>query len=120
MSDVERGAMSKNTMKTYVLLAAIAGLLIALGSLFGGRVGAFIGLLLGLAIVGFSYWNSDKLAIRAARAVPVTEAEMPEYDRIELRRARSIQGLGAAEPKVIWLKRESGPLSAHIWAPEIH
>ena len=74
--------MSKNTFKTYVLLAAIAGLLIALGSLFGGRTGAFIGLLLGLAIVGFSYWNSDKLAIRAARAVPATEAEMPEYYRI--------------------------------------
>ena len=38
-----------------------------------------IGLLLGVGIVGFSYWNSDKLAIRAARAVPVTEQEMPQY-----------------------------------------
>ena len=74
--------MSKNTFKTYVLLAAIAGLLISLGSLFGGRSGAMIGLLLGLGIVGFSYWNSDKLAIRAARAVPATEQEMPEYYRI--------------------------------------
>ena len=74
--------MSKNTFKTYVLLAAIAGLLISLGSLFGGRSGAMIGLLLGLGIVGFSYWNSDKLAIRAARAVPASEEEMPEYYRI--------------------------------------
>lgn len=47
-------------------------------------------------------------------------ASVPEYDRIELRRARSIQQLGAAEPKVIWRKYESGPMSAHIWAPEIH
>jgi GH43 family beta-xylosidase len=47
-------------------------------------------------------------------------ASVPEYDRIELRRAPSIQGLGSAEPKVIWRKRDAGPLSAHIWAPEIH
>jgi heat shock protein HtpX len=73
--------VSKNTFKTFVLLAAIGGLLVAIGSLFG-RVGAVIGLVLGVGIVGFSYWKSDKLAIRAARAVPVSEAEMPEYYRI--------------------------------------
>ncbi|MBW3669443.1 MAG: zinc metalloprotease HtpX [Actinobacteria bacterium] len=33
-------------------------------------------------MVGGSYWASDKIAIRMARAVPVTEAEMPEYYRI--------------------------------------
>ncbi|HEX2063741.1 MAG TPA: zinc metalloprotease HtpX [Acidimicrobiales bacterium] len=74
--------MHKNTIKTFTLLAAIGGLLIMLGSLLGGQTGAVIGLLFGFAIVGFSYWNSDKLAIRAARAVPVSEAEMPEYHRI--------------------------------------
>jgi len=37
---------------------------------------------LGFAFVGWSYWNSDKSAIKAARAVPVTEAEMPEYYRV--------------------------------------
>jgi heat shock protein HtpX len=73
--------MSKNTFKTFVLLAGLGGLMVLIGSFFG-RGGAVIGLGLGLAIVGFSYWKSDKLAIRAARAVPVTEAEMPEYYRI--------------------------------------
>ena len=71
--------MSKNTMKTFVLLAGLAGLLVMIGGFFGGRGGAAIGMLLGFAVVGFSYWNSDKLAIRAARAVPADEAEMPEY-----------------------------------------
>lgn len=47
-------------------------------------------------------------------------ATVPEYDRIELRRARTVEGLAAAEPAVLWRKRESGPLSANIWAPEIH
>ncbi|HVL91856.1 MAG TPA: zinc metalloprotease HtpX [Acidimicrobiales bacterium] len=74
--------MNKNTFKTFVLLAGIGGLLVAVGRVVGGNGGAALGLLLGVAIVGFSYWNSDKLAIRAARAVPVTEAEMPEYYRI--------------------------------------
>ena len=72
----------KNYAKTAVLLAGIGGLLIVIGGVFGGRGGMFIGLALGLAVVGFSYWKSDSLAIRAAKAVPVTEAEMPQYYEI--------------------------------------
>ena len=45
---------------------------------------------------------------------------VPEYDRLELRRATSIAGLATAEPRVIWRKHDSGPMGAHIWAPEIH
>jgi len=70
--------MFRNTMKTTVLLAGLGGLMVAIGSLFG-RGGAVIGLGLGLAIVGFSYWKSDALAIRAAHAVPADEARLPEY-----------------------------------------
>ena len=73
--------MNKNTFKTYVLLAGLGGLMVLIGSFFG-RGGAVIGLALGLVMVGGSYWFSDKLAIKAARAVPVTEAQMPEYYRI--------------------------------------
>ena len=71
--------MSRNTIKTFVLLAGLGGLLILIGGALGGQTGLIIGLLLGLTFVGFSYWNSDKLAIRAARAVPVSEEEMPQY-----------------------------------------
>jgi len=73
--------MSKNTIKTYVLLAGFGGLLMLVGSFFG-QTGLYIGLALGLVFVGGSYWYSDKLAIRSARAVPVSEQEMPEYYRI--------------------------------------
>lgn len=71
--------MSKNTIKTYVLLAALGGALVLIGSAFGGTGGATIGLALGLLMCGGSYWFSDKLAIKASGAVPVTEQEMPEY-----------------------------------------
>ncbi|AXA90230.1 family 43 glycosylhydrolase [Massilia sp. YMA4] len=47
-------------------------------------------------------------------------ATVPEYDRIELRRARSLDGLGAASTKVVWRRHASGPMSANIWAPELH
>jgi GH43 family beta-xylosidase len=47
-------------------------------------------------------------------------ATVPEYDRIEIRRTRDLNLLDSAETKVIWRKHDSGPLSKHIWAPEIH
>lgn len=47
-------------------------------------------------------------------------ASVPSYDCIELRRSASIQGLGTAQPQIIWRKHETGEMGAHIWAPEIH
>jgi GH43 family beta-xylosidase len=47
-------------------------------------------------------------------------ASVPEYDRIEVRRSKTIKGIAEAEPVVAWRKHETGPLSALIWAPEIH
>lgn len=69
----------KNNLKTAVLLAGIGGLLIAIGGSIYGSGGAVIGLVIGLVFVGGSYWFSDKLAIRSARAVEVTEQQMPRY-----------------------------------------
>ncbi|HRW39516.1 MAG TPA: zinc metalloprotease HtpX [Aquihabitans sp.] len=72
----------KNNLKTAVLLAGIGGLLVVLGGLLGSTTGAIIGFTLGMAFVGGSYWFSDKLAIRAARAVEVTPEQMPRYHAI--------------------------------------
>ena len=47
-------------------------------------------------------------------------ATVPEYDRIELRRTKTLGELSEAEAKVIWKKHRKGPMSHHIWAPEIH
>jgi heat shock protein HtpX len=68
----------KNTLKTTVLLAGIAGLFVFVGSLFGPS-GVWIGLALGLVMVGGSYWFSDKLALKAARAQLVTREQAPEF-----------------------------------------
>ena len=71
-----------NTAKTFTLLAAMGGLIIVAGGVLGGSGGLVIGLILGLVMVGGSYWFSDKLAIKSARAVPVTREQMPQYYEI--------------------------------------
>jgi heat shock protein HtpX len=69
--------MFKNNVKTVVLLTALAALFMGVGSFFG-QGGFIIGLILGLVFVGGSYWFSDKIAVRAAGAVPVSETDAPQ------------------------------------------
>lgn len=47
-------------------------------------------------------------------------ASVPEYDRLEIRRADSLIGLRQAQPITIWKKPKTGPMSQLIWAPELH
>jgi len=72
----------RNYLKTTLLLASMSAVVLFIGSAIGG--GRFLYLALGFAILmnGVAYFLSDKIAIRAARAVPVTEAEFPELYRI--------------------------------------
>jgi GH43 family beta-xylosidase len=45
---------------------------------------------------------------------------VPAYDRLELRRAPTLAELATAPAQTIWTKHPTGPMGAHIWAPEIH
>jgi heat shock protein HtpX len=71
----------RNYFKTTLLLASMSGLLLAIGALLGGNW-ITIALVLAIAMNGFAYFFSDKIAIRAAGAVPVSEAEFPELHQI--------------------------------------
>ena len=72
-----------NTFKTFVLLAFLGALFMGIGAIFGTG-GLIIGAVLALAIVGGTYWFSDKLAVAAARAKPVSREEAPRlYEIVE-------------------------------------
>ncbi|MDQ3991119.1 MAG: zinc metalloprotease HtpX [Actinomycetota bacterium] len=70
--------MGINRVKTWVLIAALAGLFVAVGAMFGGRQGATIALGIAFVFNFIMYWSSDRIAIAATRSKPVTEDQAPE------------------------------------------
>jgi heat shock protein HtpX len=72
-----------NNVKTVLLLGLLSGLLIVGGQALGGRQGVILGFGLALVMNVGSYFFSDKIALAAYRAQPVSETENPEiYRRI--------------------------------------
>jgi heat shock protein HtpX len=73
---------SFNGVKTALLLGTLAALIIFVSTILGGQNGLTIGLILAVAMNGFAYFNSDKLALRAMRAYPADDANAPVLMRI--------------------------------------
>ncbi|MEV6902137.1 zinc metalloprotease HtpX [Amycolatopsis sp. NPDC051372] len=71
----------QNGLKTALLLGLLSAIIIAISSLFG-RGALIIGLVLALGVNAYAYFNSEKLALRAMRARPVSEVEQPAMYRI--------------------------------------
>jgi heat shock protein HtpX len=70
-----------NGLKTALLLGGLSALIVAISSLFG-RGAVLIGVAVALAMNGYAYFGSDRLALRAMHARPVSEAEQPVMHRI--------------------------------------
>ncbi|HWJ82783.1 MAG TPA: zinc metalloprotease HtpX [Nocardioides sp.] len=75
-----------NGLKTAGLFGVIFALLLVVGGLIAAATGnsAFIWLfaLIGVGTTAYGYWNSDKIALRAMRAFPVSEVQAPALHRI--------------------------------------
>ncbi|HUY20799.1 MAG TPA: M48 family metalloprotease [Acidimicrobiales bacterium] len=80
--------MIRNTVKTAFLLGAIGGLLVICGGLVAGRAGTLLGLGFGLVVVSGSWWFSDRLAIRVARARRLGPDEAPGLQAMVVELAR--------------------------------
>ena len=68
---------SYNGLKTAVLLGLLSGVILFVGAQFGTG-GLFIALTVALGVNGYSYFNSDKLAIKSMRAYPVSQVQAPQ------------------------------------------
>lgn len=75
-----------NGLKTAALLGVLWAIVLGVGALIaaGTRDSSFLVLFTGIGLVmtAISYWNSDKIALRAMQARPVSEAEAPWLYRI--------------------------------------
>jgi heat shock protein HtpX len=73
--------MFKNTIKTTVLLAGLGGLIVTVFGVLGGgsSTALLFGLVVALVMVGGSYWFSDKLALKAAKAQVIAESDNPQF-----------------------------------------
>ena len=71
-----------NGLKTAALFGGIWALLLGLGALIGAGRFVWLFALVGVAMTAYGYWNSDKIAIRAMRAYPVTPQQQPTMYRI--------------------------------------
>ncbi|MGM7671397.1 zinc metalloprotease HtpX [Microbacterium sp. A93] len=75
-----------NGLKTTLLFAGLFAVLLAIGGMIAAGTGRamwiWVFAVIGVATTAYSYWNSDKIAIRSMHAYPVTEQEQPEMYRI--------------------------------------
>ncbi|SER93766.1 family 43 glycosylhydrolase [Lachnobacterium bovis] len=75
---------------------------------------------------GFKYnepWilqRADPFIVRHDDGIYYFTASVPAYDGICLRKSTTLEGLKDAKEVEIWHKHNEGPMSIHIWAPEMH
>ncbi|MEG6511597.1 zinc metalloprotease HtpX [Desulforamulus ruminis] len=67
-----------NTMKVWLLMGGLSILLVLMGNAIGGSSGAMLFFLIAMGMNFFTYFYSDKMAIKMTRSYPVSEAEAPE------------------------------------------
>lgn len=71
-----------NIFKTFVLMALLTGLMVAIGGQLGGSYGAMIMLVISIGMNFFSYWFSDSIVLKSYNAREISEADSPQLYKI--------------------------------------
>ncbi|WP_433352490.1 zinc metalloprotease HtpX [Microtetraspora malaysiensis] len=74
--------MHHNGLRTAILLGALSALILVAGAWLGGGSGVRLALVIALLTNGIAYFFSDRIALSAMRARPVSEVEQPALYRI--------------------------------------
>jgi heat shock protein HtpX len=71
-----------NNFKTFLLVAGLTGLLLAIGYLIGGASGLVVFAAIAVLFNFAMYWFSGSIALKMSKAVEVSQAEAPELHRM--------------------------------------
>ncbi len=93
-----------NQIKTYLLMVVLTVILVALGSMMGGRNGAVIAFIVAFGMNLVTYWFSDRMVLAMYRAKQVTEAEAPVVYSVV---ASLAQRASIPMPKIYMIDSES-------------
>ena len=93
-----------NNLKTTILLAAMTGLLLAIGQLWGGQRGLVFALVLAAVMNLGSYFFSDKIALKMSGAKPIAREENPRIYQIVERLAAKAN---VPVPKIYFIPTDS-------------
>ena len=89
------------TAKTFMLLAALTALFMAVGYLVGGAMGMIIAFVVAAGMNIFSWWNADKIVLRMQGAKEVTpETSSPMLRTFAADVARMAERAGMPAPRV--------------------
>ena len=67
-----------NIFKTFVLMALLTGLMVAIGGAVGDSIGAMIMLVIAIGMNFASYWFSDSIVLKSYNAREVTQTDAPQ------------------------------------------
>jgi heat shock protein HtpX len=93
-----------NNFKTTILLAAMTGLVLGIGELWGGQNGLILALVIAAVMNLGSYFFSDKIALASSGAQPISRADGPRIYQIVERLAAKAN---IPVPKIYFIPTDS-------------